>query len=60
VRRIRAGVDLGSCNVAGTKAMTAFVLGLWMRGDAAQTLVVVYTDPLVGSQCTINQIDPAG
>jgi hypothetical protein len=41
------------------KAMTAFVIGLWMRGDAAQTVVTVYTDGLVGGYCRITQIDPA-
>jgi hypothetical protein len=38
------------------KAMTAFVIGLWMRGDAAQTEVSVYTDGLVGGYCRITQI----
>lgn len=43
------------------KAMQSLVLGLWMRGDAAQTYVVVYTDARVGGgYCQINQIDPAG
>ena len=42
------------------KPMTAFVIGLWMRGDAAQVHVTVYTDGLVGGYCRINQIDPAG
>jgi hypothetical protein len=42
------------------KAMSAFVLGLWMRGDAAQTVVTVYTDGLVGGYCRITQIDPVG
>ncbi|HEU5134647.1 MAG TPA: hypothetical protein VFU13_05845 [Steroidobacteraceae bacterium] len=42
------------------KSMNAFVIGLWMRGDASQTLVVVYTEGLAGSYCRIGQIDPAG
>lgn len=42
------------------KAMNAFVLGLWMRGDAAQVNVSVYTDGLVGGYCRITQIDPEG
>ena len=42
------------------KAMSAFVIGLWMRGDAAQTEVSVYTDGLVGGYCRITQIDPVG
>jgi hypothetical protein len=43
-----------------SKAMIAFVIGLWMRGDASQTSVVVYTDGMVGSYCRVNQIDPVG
>jgi hypothetical protein len=42
------------------KAMSAFVLGLWMRGDAAVTVVTVYTDGLVDGYCRITQIDPIG
>lgn len=42
------------------KAMAAFVTGLWMRGDADQVVVDVYTDGLVGGYCRITQIDPAG
>jgi hypothetical protein len=42
------------------KAMNAFVLGLWMRGDAAQVSVMVYTAGVVGGYCRITQIDPAG
>ena len=38
--------------------MTAFVLGLWMRGDAASTQLTVYTSGLVNGYCQINQIDP--
>ena len=40
------------------KPMIAFVTGLWMRGDAAQVVVTVYTDGLVGGYCRIAQIDP--
>jgi hypothetical protein len=42
------------------KAMMAFVLGLWMRGDAAQTVVTVYTGGLVDGLCRVDQIDPVG
>ncbi len=42
------------------KSMAAFVIGLWMRGDAASTLVTVYTEGLVDGYCRISQIDPAG
>jgi hypothetical protein len=42
------------------KSMNAFVLGLWMRGDAQQVVVTVCTDGLVGGYCRITQIDPAG
>lgn len=42
------------------KVMQSFVLGLWLRGDAAQTTVVVYTSGVpAGGYCQINQIDPA-
>jgi hypothetical protein len=41
------------------KPLSAFVIGLWMRGDEQQTQVTVYTDGLVGSYCRISQIDPA-
>jgi hypothetical protein len=42
------------------KAMTAFVIGLWLRGDASSTDVSVYTDGVVGGYCRITQIDPVG
>lgn len=42
------------------KSMAAFVVGLWMRGDAAEIIVSVYTDGLVDGYCRITQIDPAG
>jgi hypothetical protein len=42
------------------KTMMAFVLGLWMRGDAAQTSVTVYTGGLVDGYCRVDQIDPVG
>jgi len=46
---------------ADYKPMTAFVLGLWMRGDGPQVAVTVYTDGLViGNYCRINQLDPVG
>jgi hypothetical protein len=45
---------------AENKAMAAFVIGLWMRGDASQILVSVYTDGLADAYCRITQIDPVG
>jgi hypothetical protein len=42
------------------KPLSAFVLGLWLRGDAAQVQVTVYTEALAGWYCRISQIDPAG
>ena len=42
------------------KSMNALVLGLWMRGDAQQVMVTVYTDGLLSGYCRITQIDPAG
>ena len=45
---------------ASYKAMQTLVLGLWMRGDASQVYVTIYTDGLVNGYCQINQIDPAG
>ena len=42
------------------KVMQSLVLGMWLRGDAAQTYVVVYTNARTGGgYCQINQIDPA-
>jgi hypothetical protein len=40
--------------------MIAFVIGLWMRGDAAQTQLTGYTGGLVNGYCRIDQIDPVG
>ena len=42
------------------KSMTAFVIGLWMRGDASQTPVAVYTSGITGVYCQVTQIDPVG
>jgi hypothetical protein len=54
-----AGTGWGWMKVPSeSKYMSAFVIGLWMRGDAAQTVVTVYTDGLVGGYCRIAQIDP--
>jgi len=56
-----AGTAWGWMKVAPeNKAMTAFVIGLWMRGDAAQTNVTVYTGGIVGGYCRVDQIDPVG
>jgi hypothetical protein len=56
-----AGTGWGWMKIPSTsKAMAAFVIGLWMRGDTAQTTVSVYTDGLVDGYCRIVQIDPAG
>lgn len=42
------------------KTMKALVLGIWLRGDAAQTHVVAYTSPPVSSSyCEVYQLDPA-
>lgn len=41
------------------KSMSAFVIGLWMRGDATTTTVTVYTDGVVDGYCRSTQIDPA-
>jgi hypothetical protein len=55
-----AGTSWGWMKIpVASKAMAAFVIGLWMRGDAASTLVTVYTDGLVDGYCRITQIDPA-
>lgn len=40
------------------KAMAAFVISLWMSGNAGSTPVTVYTDGLVNGYCRINQVDP--
>lgn len=43
------------------KPMQSFVMGLWMRGDAAQVTMRVFTSGVTGTgYCEINQIDPAG
>lgn len=43
-----------------SKVMQSLVLGMWMRGDAAETVVTVYTTGLgTNGYCQINQIDPA-
>ena len=44
---------------ASSKSMSAFILGLWLRGDLAQTSMSVYTSGRDGSgYCQIAQIDP--
>lgn len=57
-----AGSPYGWMQVPETnKVMQSLVLGMWMRGDAAQTNITVYTDGRVGGGfCVINQIDPEG
>jgi hypothetical protein len=56
-----AGTSWGWMKIpVASKAMAGFVIGLWMRGDAANTMVTVYTDGLVDGYCRISQIDPVG
>ena len=56
-----AGTSWGWMKIpSNSKAMAAFVIGLWMRGDAASTTITVYTDGLVDGYCRISQIDPVG
>lgn len=56
-----AGTSWGWLKIpVANKSMAAFVTGLWMRGDAGQTMVSVYTDGVVDGYCRITQIDPAG
>jgi hypothetical protein len=43
---------------SASKAMKAFVLALWARGDMSSVLVTIYTDGLVGSYCQASQVDP--
>ena len=48
---------IGSSNTG----MIAFVTGLWMRGDASQVSVVVYTAGVDSTAyCQVNQIDTLG
>lgn len=55
-----AGTSYGWMKIpVENKSMNAFVVGLWMRGDAQQVPVTVYTDGLVGGYCRITQLDPA-
>lgn len=43
---------------ATNKPMLAFVTGLWMRGDAADKPLVIYTSPTDGTGfCQVYQID---
>jgi hypothetical protein len=56
-----AGTSYGWMKIpVENKSMNAFVVGLWMRGDAQQVAVTVYTDGLVNGYCRVTQIDPAG
>jgi hypothetical protein len=56
-----AGTGWGWMKIPTTsKPMMALVTGLWLRGDAASTLVTVYTDGLVDGYCRVTQIDPQG
>jgi hypothetical protein len=43
---------------SAAKAMKAFVLALWARGDMNSVSVTIYTDGMVGSYCQVNQVDP--
>lgn len=65
-------IDVGApTNCAGTpagwiavrasyKPLQAFLIGLWLRGDASSTQVTVYTMPVDSSgYCQAFQIDPA-
>lgn len=37
------------------------MLGLWLRGEGSQTVVIVYTNTgMVNEACIVDQIDPAG
>lgn len=46
---------------ASAKPIQTFVIGLWLRGDAAQVTVTVYTNAgVVSGYCQIDQIDPEG
>ena len=40
------------------KAMSAYVIGLSLSGNAKQTQVSVYTSGIVSGYCQISQIDP--
>jgi hypothetical protein len=56
-----AGTSYGWMKIpVENKSMNAFVVGLWMRGDAQQVVVTVYTDGLLNGYCRVTQIDPAG
>lgn len=54
-----AGVAYGWLAVSqSSTVMAAFVTGLWMRGDAPQKQLVIYTNALDSSgNCWVNQID---
>ncbi|MEO8018734.1 MAG: hypothetical protein ABI769_13040 [Pseudomonadota bacterium] len=55
-----AGTSYGWIKIPpANKAMTAYVLGLSLSGNQAQTLLTVYTQGLVDGYCWVSQIDPA-
>jgi hypothetical protein len=45
---------------AANKSMQAYVTGLWLRGDASQVPIYIYTDapPSAGAYCTVRQVNP--
>jgi hypothetical protein len=54
-----AGTPWGWMRIPATsKTMAAFIIGLWLRGDAQSTNLTVYTDGLVSGYCRVTQIDP--
>lgn len=57
-----AGTPYGWMRIADTsKTISAFVMGLWLRGDIAQTTMSVYTvaAPSPGDFCVVTQINPS-
>lgn len=45
---------------AANKSMQSYVTGLWLRGDASQVPMYIYTDPppSAGAYCIVRQVNP--
>lgn len=56
-----AGTPSGFMRINSTnKAMQSYVTGLWLRGDASQVPIYIYTDPppSAGAYCVVRQVNP--
>lgn len=56
-----AGTPSGFMKInAANKSMQSYVTGLWLRGDASQVPMYIYTDPppSAGAYCIVRQVNP--